>query len=71
MTRSLLQAAIAAEQAGALDTAVAQYSAVLAADPTCVEALNNLGAIASRVGQPEDAVNFYAEALRHRPDFVP
>lgn len=71
MTRSLLQAAIAAEQAGALDTAVAQYSAVLAADPTCVEALNNLGAIASRVGQPDDAVNFYAEALRHRPDFVP
>ena len=71
MTLTLLSAAMAAEQADDLDTAVAQYSAVLAADPACVEALNNLGAIAARVGQPEDAVNFYREALAHRPDFTP
>lgn len=71
MTHKALQAAMAAEAAGDLETAVAQYSAVLAADPRCVEALNNLGALASRVGQPEDALNFYREALTHRPDFVP
>lgn len=71
MTQVLLANAIAAEQAGNLEAAVAQYSAVLAADPGCVEALNNLGAIAFRVGQPEDAINFYREALSYRADFLP
>ncbi|WP_018606581.1 tetratricopeptide repeat protein [Uliginosibacterium gangwonense] len=71
MNPSLLQAAIQAEAAGDLGSAVAHYSALLAADPACVEALNNLGALAFRVGNKEDALSFYRQALAVRPDFLP
>jgi len=71
MNASLLQAAIQAEAAGDLGSAVAHYSTLLAADPACVEALNNLGALAFRVGHKEDALSFYRQALAVRPDFLP
>lgn len=71
MNTALLQAAIEAEAAGDLNTAVGHYTQVLGADPRCVEALNNLGAIAFRVGHKDDALSFYRQALWHRPDFLP
>ncbi|MEC5396318.1 glycosyltransferase family 9 protein [Uliginosibacterium sp. H1] len=74
MPRSIpdtLAAAIAADEAGHLDEAVALYAEVLAADPGCVDALLNLGALAFRVGQFAEAANFQREALALRPDFQP
>jgi len=70
MNSSLLQAAVAAEEAGRLEEALGLYGELLAADPACVEALNNLGALAFRIGQAEEALNFYQQALALRPDFL-
>lgn len=66
-----LEAAMQAEAAGDLETAVAHYATVLAAQPDCVEALNNLGSIAHRIGHYSDAIQFQRQALAARPDFLP
>ncbi|MDQ8021283.1 MAG: tetratricopeptide repeat protein [Moraxellaceae bacterium] len=71
MPHSALAAAIAADEAGRLDEAVALYAEVLGADPACVDALVNLGALAFRVGQFAEAANFQREALALRPDLQP
>lgn len=71
MNHPSLRAAIAAEERGELEQAVALYAEVLGAQADCLEALNNLGAICFRHGQIQDAINFYQEALSHHPDFLP
>ena len=44
------------------------YEATLARNPDCYLCLNNLGTLAARGGEMEEAARFYREAVRIKPD---
>jgi len=44
------------------------YAATLARNPGCYLCLNNLGTLAARGGEMEEAARFYREAVRIKPD---
>jgi tetratricopeptide (TPR) repeat protein len=62
-TMKAFQAAVAAQQAGDLATARAQYLVFLKAQPRNLEALVNLGVVYATLGQFDDAIASYKQAL--------
>lgn len=63
-----MQQAIEHQQAGRLRDAEAAYRDILAHDPRCVEALNNLGSVLRTAGQTEASIGCFERALALRPD---
>jgi tetratricopeptide (TPR) repeat protein len=62
-----LKQAVAAHQAGDLDTAIKSYREFLKLRPSSVEARSNLGAALARKGEYEAAITEYEAALRESP----
>lgn len=64
-----IQAALVHHKAGRLQQAEQIYQAVLAQDPSHVDANHYMGAIALQVGKPAIAVQFLEKAIATAPDF--
>lgn len=64
---ALLRESITCHLRGDLDGAAAGYHRVLAHDPACAGALNNLGAILAGSGQYEEAAKLFRESLALNP----
>ena len=64
----LLDQARQLQAAGQLDAAASAYRAVLAQQPDCYPALNNLGIILEAQGQAAKAVDLYRQALTLAPE---
>ncbi|MFZ5484021.1 MAG: glycosyltransferase [Pseudomonadota bacterium] len=65
--RSLMQAALAAQQSAKFDEADRLYTAALALQPNSFDALHMLGVLRLQAGDPEDALRLLIAALPHRP----
>ncbi|HEV8485010.1 MAG TPA: tetratricopeptide repeat protein [Blastocatellia bacterium] len=63
--------AVELQRQGALQEAVAEYQALLNANPNYVEALANLGGVLSRLGRYEESVDAYDRALKLAPQLTP
>ncbi|HYL79318.1 MAG TPA: tetratricopeptide repeat protein, partial [Candidatus Acidoferrum sp.] len=57
--RKSLQNALAYTQQGKWDRAIAEYQAILKADPRDLTVCNNLGDLYARAGKPNDAIEQY------------
>ena len=57
--RKALQSALAYTQQGKWDRAIAEYQAILKADPRDLTVCNNLGDLYARAGKPADAIEQY------------
>jgi tetratricopeptide (TPR) repeat protein len=64
----LLAAAIQQHKSGQLQVAEQLYRQILAADPTCVDAWNLLGVMATHLGQYEQATQCLTAALSLKPE---
>ena len=65
--RQHLQSALTYVQQGKLDRAIAEYEAILRADPNDCNVLNALGDVCARTGNTADAIGYFmrlAEAYR-------
>ena len=65
--RSLMQAALAAQQSAKVEEADRLYTAALALQPNSFDALHMLGVLRLQAGDPEDALRLLIAALPHRP----
>lgn len=69
---NLMQAALAAQQSAKVDEADRLYTAALALQPKCFDALHMLGVLRLQTGAPEEALRLLLAALPHRPEnFTP
>ncbi len=65
----LLLAGLTARQCRLYEDVETSYRAVLAENPTCWMAHNNLGVVLAESGRAAEACGHFAEALRLRPDY--
>lgn len=68
---TLIDAAIAAHQSGALDEAEHAYRRILAADPLHVDARHYLGVLLHQTGQSASGIALIVEALQDEPGSAP
>ncbi|MGK3966797.1 CHAT domain-containing protein [Sorangium sp. So ce118] len=71
MTRHLVKEGDSRRKSGDLDTAGRLYEQALHEDPTCVDALFGLGAVASHRGDPAAAGEWARRALAIEPEYQP
>lgn len=69
--KALYSRGVAAQQAGRLDAAAAEYRAALEADPKFFPAAYNLGVVHARKGDHRAALAAYKQAAAANPDFAP
>lgn len=67
----LIQKGLAAQQAGNLDQALADYQAALAKQPKNVAALYDIGTIYQARNQPSQAARWFQEAINADRNFAP
>lgn len=70
-TDTTLNAGLAAQRNGDLDTAKQLYLKVLGRDAHNLYALYNLGVIAQHDGKAQQALSYYQKALHVNPNYVP
>ena len=55
---------------GDFRTAATHYAAAVALRPDFDRALNNLGVMMMKLGEPDRAIHYFQEAVRHHPEYA-